>query len=73
MKTQKSGVKTFYCSHCDKKFGLLFCDRIYYFTFVCGRGGWGGWGGRGGWAGLEKKLRVTPKKEKKKKKQLMYN
>ena len=22
MKTQKYGVKTFYCSHCDKKFGL---------------------------------------------------
>ena len=27
--------------------------------------GWGGWGGRGGWAGLVKKLNVTPKEKKK--------
>ena len=29
MKTQKYDVKTFYCSHCDKKFGLLFCDKNF--------------------------------------------
>ena len=35
MKTQKYGVKTFYCSHCDKKFGLFstgFCETVSFLT-----------------------------------------
>ena len=48
-----------------------------YLVKLGGWGGWGGWGGcggrggRGGWAGLVKKLTVTPKE--KKEQQLMYN